>query len=54
MTASPEMLPSPVPDLAGVPFGDPVEVTDEDYMRIMRRIGLDDGEPQVSAFNSSI
>lgn len=54
MTTAPETLSSSVPDLGDVPLGDPLEVTGEDYARIMRRIGLADGEPQVSAFNSSI
>jgi hypothetical protein len=47
---------SAVCDIAGVPLDTPVEVDDIEYARIMRRIGISEGEPgmSVSAFNSSI
>ncbi len=54
MTTAQDTIPSPLPDLAGVPLGTPLEVTGEDYARVMRRIGVDDGAAAVSAFNSSI
>jgi len=56
VTATPELLTSDVRDISGVPLSAEVDIGGLEYMRIMRRIGLGDGEAAtpVSAFNSSI
>jgi len=50
------MLTSAVPDIGDIPLDTPLEISGEDYARVMRRIGIAEGEPgtSVSAFNSSI
>jgi FXSXX-COOH protein len=47
---------SEVRDCGDVPLSELLEVNGEDYLRVMRRIGLRDGESvtPVSAFNSSV
>jgi FXSXX-COOH protein len=56
VNATQDLLASAVRDIADIPLGELPEISDEEYARIMRRIGLDEGEPgmTVSAFNSSI
>lgn len=56
MTVTQEMLASSVADLGDVPLGTDLAIDDEEYARIMRRIGIAGGDPgaSVSAFNSSI
>jgi len=56
VTQTQDLLTSAVPDVGDVPLSDPLEVDDDSYARIMRRIGLAEGDPgpAVSAFNSSI
>ena len=51
-----EVLTSGVADVGSVPLDAELYMDDRDYARIMRRIGISDGEaaPSVSAFNSSI
>jgi hypothetical protein len=48
-------LASGVRDCGDVPLGEPLEVNGEDYLRVMRRIGLrGESVTPVSAFNSSV
>jgi hypothetical protein len=56
VNAEQEFPASEVPDIGDIPLDTPVQVTGDDYARVMRRIGLAEGEPgtSVSAFNSSI
>jgi hypothetical protein len=51
-----EVVPSSVPDVSDVPLRAEVNIDGLEYMRIMRRIGIQDGDSvtSVSAFNSSI
>jgi hypothetical protein len=51
-----EVVPSRVIDVSDVPLGAEVNIDGLEYIRIMRRIGIQDGESvtPVSAFNSSI
>jgi hypothetical protein len=51
-----EVVPSSVIDLSDVTLDAEVNIDSLEYMRIMRRIGIQDGESvtPVSAFNSSI
>jgi hypothetical protein len=51
-----EVVPSSVTDLSDVTLDAAVNIDSLEYMRIMRRIGIQDGESvtPVSAFNSSI
>lgn len=51
-----EIVPSRVIDVSDVPLSAEVNIDGLEYMRIMRRIGIQDGESvtPVSAFNSSI
>ncbi len=51
-----EVLLSRVIDVSDVPLRTEVNIDGLEYMRIMRRIGIQDGESvtPVSAFNSSI
>ena len=51
-----EVVPSSVIDLGDVPLRDAVDIDGLEYMRIMRRIGVQDGESATLAyaFNSSI
>jgi len=50
------LVPSRVIDVSDVPLCAEVNIDGLEYMRIMRRIGIQDGESvtPVSAFNSSI
>jgi hypothetical protein len=50
------VVPSSVVDISDVPLDADVNIDGLEYMRIMRRIGISDGESvtPVSAFNSSI
>lgn len=43
-----------VPDIQDRPFDADLAIDESEYMQIMRRIGVAEGEPSVSAFNSSI
>jgi hypothetical protein len=51
-----EVVLSSVLDVSDVPLRSDVNIDSLEYMRIMRRIGIQDGESvtPVSAFNSSI
>jgi hypothetical protein len=47
-------LVSGTPDIQDLPLDADVKFDDAEYTHIMRRIGVAEGEPSVSAFNSSI
>jgi len=51
-----EVVPSRVIDVSRVPLSAEVNIDGLEYIRIMRRIGIQDGESvtPVAAFNSSI
>jgi hypothetical protein len=56
-SADPYMSPALVsgtPDIRDLPLDADVIIDDAEYAHIMRRIGVAEGEPSVSAFNSSI
>jgi hypothetical protein len=42
------------PDIQDLPFDADVIIDEAEYALIIRRIGVAEGEPSVSAFNSSI
>lgn len=56
VAAADEIVPSRVTDISNVPLSAEVNIDGLEYMRIMRRIGITDGEAvtPISAFNSSI
>ena len=56
MTAPVELVPSAVTDVSNIPLSAEVNIDGLEYIRIMRRIGIQDDETvtPVSAFNSSI
>jgi hypothetical protein len=45
---------SGMPDIQDLPFDADVIIDEPEYTHIMHRIGVAEGEPSVSAFNSSI
>jgi hypothetical protein len=45
---------SGMPDIQDLPLDADVIIDEAEYTHIMRRIGVAEGEPSVSAFNSSI
>jgi hypothetical protein len=54
VTTAQDTLTSAVPDTGDVPLDTPLEVDDAEHARILHRTGPGEGEPSVSAFNSSI
>lgn len=45
---------SGMPDIPDLPFDAEAIIDETEYMHIISRIGVAEGEPSVSAFNSSI
>jgi hypothetical protein len=49
-----DVIVSGVSDMRDLPLDAEDNVADDEYANIMRRTGIAEGEPSVSAFNSSI
>ena len=54
MTVTQDTLASEVADIRDLPLDAEFSIDDAGYAHLMRRIGIAEGEPSVSAFNSSI
>jgi hypothetical protein len=54
ITLASAVVESVTPDIQDLPLDADEIIDDAEYAHIMRRIGVAEGEPSVSAFNSSI